>query len=168
MVLPPGDWIDWWDGTVYDGGGDVEVPAPLRSCRSSSGRAAIVPMLRPTIDTLAPATQAAVESYATTPGPLYARIAPAAENTFRLWDGAIINMFEGAYDLTPGSVFDAGFVLEILHPGEPGSVTADVALPRQATPADLDGVAAGWAWESARGGVLWVKVGPGPHRVEAP
>src|SRR5206468_131210 len=54
VTLPAGDWIDWFDGTVYSGGGEVTVPAPLDRLPLLVRAGGIVPLLRPTIDTVAP------------------------------------------------------------------------------------------------------------------
>ena len=83
VIVPPGDWIDWWDGTVYSGGAaggvdDRRAGAARPRCRSSCAPAAIVPLLRPTIDTLSPTTLPPdrVDSYANDAGVLYVRVVP--------------------------------------------------------------------------------------------
>ena len=54
VPFPPGDWFDWWTGERIVGGVDLEVPAPLDTLPLFLRAGGIVPMLRPTIDTLAP------------------------------------------------------------------------------------------------------------------
>ena len=91
VVFPPGPWIDWFDGTRYEGGGPITVEAPLSKLPLFLRDGAIVPMLRPSIDTLSPTTMPeAIDSYATTPGVLYARVFPGAASRFDVFDGAFI------------------------------------------------------------------------------
>ncbi len=54
--LPPGEWMDWFDGTLYEGSREITVEAPLWKLPLFVKRGAVVPMLRPTIDTMAPTT----------------------------------------------------------------------------------------------------------------
>src|SRR5262249_37424289 len=77
VILPAGTWVDYWTGEVHDGGKTITVAAPLDKLPLFIQGGGIVPMLRPTIDAMAAvADPLAVDSYATTPGPLYPRIAP--------------------------------------------------------------------------------------------
>jgi alpha-glucosidase (family GH31 glycosyl hydrolase) len=59
-LLPPGELIDWRDGTLYDGGASVTLPAPLTELPLLLVDGALIPMLDPTIDTLAAETSATV------------------------------------------------------------------------------------------------------------
>ena len=54
VPLPPGRWLDWWDGTAYEGGMTHTVAAPLDRLPLFLASGGIVPMLRPTIDTISP------------------------------------------------------------------------------------------------------------------
>lgn len=58
--LPPGTFVDWRDGAVYDGGATVTLPAPITELPLLLVDGALVPMLDPSIDTLAPETSATV------------------------------------------------------------------------------------------------------------
>ena len=162
VVLPPGDWIDWWDGTVYAGGaggGEALVPAPLEKLPLFQRAGASVPMLRPTIDTVAPATDPTVESYANDPGVLWVRIFPGPPSVFALYDSTVISQNVTVFTVTPGSTFTSGSMLEIVGTSQPAGVDlGGTALTQAATPADLDAVASGWAYEAATGGTVWVKV----------
>jgi alpha-D-xyloside xylohydrolase len=162
VVLPPGDWIDWWDGTVYAGGaggGAVDVPAPLEKLPLFLRAGAAVPMLRPTIDTLAPATAAGVESYANDPGILHVRTFPGPPSVFALYDSTVLSQNVTDFTVTPGTTFTAGAMLEIVGSSKPAGVDlGGAALTEAATPADLDAVASGWAYDTETGGTVWVKV----------
>ncbi|HEY3357885.1 MAG TPA: TIM-barrel domain-containing protein [Polyangia bacterium] len=166
VVLPPGAWIDWWDGTVYPGGATVEVAAPLATLPLLLRAGGIVPLLRPTIDTLAPATAAGIESYANDPGALWVRIARgAAPTAFDLFDGGRVAQDGATVSVTPGATFTAGPMLELVAETEPAGVDLDgAALARAATLAELEAAASGWAWDAAAtGGTVWVKVPAGAH-----
>ncbi len=52
--LPPGEFVDLRDGTLYDGGTTATLPAPLTELPLLLVDGALIPMLDPTIDTLAP------------------------------------------------------------------------------------------------------------------
>ncbi|MBI5480958.1 MAG: glycoside hydrolase family 31 protein [Deltaproteobacteria bacterium] len=162
MVLPPGDWIDWWDGTRYAGGaggGSVEVPAPLDKLPLFLRAGASVPMLRPTIDTAAPATVAGIESYANDPGRLYVRVFPGPPSVFALYDSTVISQNVTSFSVAPGRTFTLGTMLEIVGTSQPGGVDlGGTALTQAATPADLDAAPSGWAFEAATGGTVWVKL----------
>jgi len=136
---------------------------------------AIVPLLRPTIDTLSPTTLTPdrVDSYANDAGLLYVRIVPSdATTTFTLFDGSVISQTPlaggTAVDFHGGQTFKSGAVLEILRiPVIPQTVTRNGAeLRGHATLAALEADSDGWFWESAVGGTLWVKVPDGDQRVE--
>ena len=92
LHLPPGRWAHWFTETVHQGPGEVSVEAPLDSLPLFLREGGIVPLLRPTIDTLAPTTAppAEVDSYASHgPGTLHVRVFPSSTpSTFTLFDGA--------------------------------------------------------------------------------
>ena len=91
VLLPAGRWIDWWTGAVVDGGATVTAEAPLGTLPLYLAEGGIVPMLRPTIDAMRPTTQPAmVDSYATTPGVLWARVAPGPPSAFTVFDGSVV------------------------------------------------------------------------------
>jgi alpha-glucosidase (family GH31 glycosyl hydrolase) len=54
--LPPGEFIDLRDGSLHDGGMDTTLPAPITEMPVLLVDGQLVPMLDPTIDTLAEET----------------------------------------------------------------------------------------------------------------
>ncbi|MFA6035170.1 MAG: TIM-barrel domain-containing protein, partial [Myxococcota bacterium] len=91
VLFPQGRWADWWDGTVYEGGKPATVDAPLGKLPLYIAEGGIVPMLRPTIDSMSPTTEPGlVDSYATTPGVLYPVVFAGAKSEFKLFDGATV------------------------------------------------------------------------------
>lgn len=119
--LPPGDWLDWWTGKTLEGGRITTVQAPLDTLPLFVRAGAIIPLLRPTIDTMAPTTDPArVDSFASDAGVLHVRIAPGPDHSFELYDGTVISQTTAdqvvTVTLMAGSEFDNGFELEILTP----------------------------------------------------
>ena len=172
VPFPPGNWVDWWTGEIIEGGVDREVPAPLETLPLYLRAGGIIPMLRPTIDTLSPTTVPdEVDSFATSPGRLYARIAPGPAHAFTVYDGSRIahDTTQGTFTLTlnEGDVFNLGMVLEILGQDEsPTSVTVDGSVwAPLADPAALTEGGEG-VYFDAQKKTLWIAVGPGNHVVE--
>lgn len=157
VLHPPGVWEGWFDGVRLPGaaGERVTVDAPLDALPLYVREGALVPMLRPTIDTLATASDVGVESYEDTPGDLWVRVVPSATATsFTLFDGATVRQHrEGALTLasTPGARFKANVVFELYAP-RPTAV--EVAGQGLAFVPDLGAVTTGAHWER---GVLSVK-----------
>lgn len=176
VVVPAGSWTDWWDGTPYtsDGHAPIRIDAPLDKLPLLLRDGAIVPMLRPTIDTLSPADDPAVDSFARDAGLLWVRLAPGRPRRFELWDRTSIERAnDGAFLVSSGDVFAKGFVLETTATSAPTEVTreddagAKTTLTQRPSLAALDTVTEGWAWELTRRGTLWVKLRSGSARVTA-
>ena len=174
VLFPPGDWVDYWNGTVYSGGGagvTAMVPAPLGTLPLFVRAGGIVPLLRPTIDTIAPATDAGVESFQNDPGGLYVRLVPGPEAAvFTLYDGTQLAQGAAAQPggsvqlrVKPGIVFKAATTLEVVRTRQPTQVLRDGAvLPMQPTAPDLEAAGEGWFWQPAAGGTLLVKLAARP------
>lgn len=136
IEVPAGEFHSWWDQSVLSGPGNVTVDAPLDTLPLYIAAGGIVPMLRPTIDTLSPTEEPArVDSFATSAGKLYVRIAPGPASEFQLYDGSMISQDTKAdeirIELSPGSVFSAGTVLEIITTSPPQSVDIDAKAAKQ-------------------------------------
>ncbi|MDB5214770.1 MAG: uncharacterized protein JWO86_2697 [Myxococcaceae bacterium] len=179
VVAPAGSWIDWWDATSYasDGHAPIAIDAPVDKLPLVLRDGAIVPMLRPTIDTLAPADDLAVESFVRDAGLLWVRIAPGRPRRFEMWDGTSIERGpDGSLRVASGNVFTSGFVLESMATAQPTDVVREddagtkAALVRYASLTALealDRASEGWTWEPARRGTLWIKLRGGSSRAVA-
>ena len=150
----------------------IAVDAPLEKLPLLLRDGAIVPMLRPTIDTLAGADDPGVDSFAREPGLLWVRIAPGRARRFETWDSTKIERApDGALKVTSGAVFTKGFVVESMAAAEPRDVVREddagtrAPLERRASLAELDAVSEGWSWEPVRRGTLWLKVRAGSSRI---
>lgn len=157
LVHPPGVWQGWFDGVTLPGaeGERVTVDAPLDALPLFVREGALVPMLRPTIDTLAPATDPGVESFENDAGDLYVRVVPASTATeFVLFDGAVVRQQRtDALSLasTAGSRFTKHVVFEVFVP-RPTAIERDGSTVPFV--ADLDAVSVGATWTN---GLLQVK-----------
>lgn len=175
--FPPGTWVGWWDGVRYDGGlagARHAVPADLDTLPLFLAQGGIVPMLRDTIETLAPVAAASgIESYAKDPGLLWVRVAPGPSMTrFTVFDGAEVTQQATAGGLaltfSPGVTFATGALFEVIGTPSPASVHAGASvLTPRADLAALRTATEGWAWEAARGGTLWIRV-PGAAQLSVP
>ena len=175
VLLPPGSWVDWWTGELHEGSRTIERAAPLELLPLYARAGALIPLLRPTIDTTAQATAPGVESFASDPGVLHVALTPGPLGTFTLYDGTLLGQdtypVEGGQDLTvdvaPGSTFTQGVVFEIYGLGlndEEASVwSGPNETPRSDTLEDIDSDAIGWAWSHDRGGTAWLHVPAGVH-----
>lgn len=128
--LPPGEFRNWWTGEVV---GLPDAPTvltdnfPLSQLPIYLKAGAIVPMLRPEIDTIAPATAPGVDSFFGNPGTLHAIVVPHGKVASK-WQGhdgsAIMVSVDGdngdfAVSVAPGSEFTTASELEVwLRPGE--------------------------------------------------
>jgi alpha-D-xyloside xylohydrolase len=171
VLLPAGDWIDWWAGGTLHGGSTITVPAPLGTLPLFLHAGGIVPMLRPTIATMYPTTQMTVDSYATTPGILWARVAPGPASTFTVFDGTMLQQTPTGANMTlsatGGSEFQSGVMFEVVAMGAKPKAVTDGGSPLsdQGTLAALEMAASGWAYAPDASGTVWVKTGPGSHQV---
>lgn len=172
VLLPPGTWIDFTSGQSYAGDSErtVQVDAPLRKLPLLVRAGALIPLLRPTIDTLAPASDASVESFVRNPGPLWVMVVPGDKpSQFTVYDGTRLGFdpVNRRFDFTAGATFISGPVVLISPlPIEPTKVEAGgQSLARVATSPDLDTSPSGWMWSSERGGTLTIKLDKPQTRV---
>ncbi len=161
VFVPPGRWIDFFDGSVLDGGEagkTVTVAAPLAKLPLYLRAGAVLPLLRPTIDTLAPSKVAGIDSFANDPGILWARVdlgsAPARGATdalgqTKLFDGTVLRASDGGggkvvLDHGAGSVFQKGLVWQLRGLGQsPTAIRrAGVLVEKLETAAAPDAAAA--------------------------
>lgn len=172
VTLPPGDWIDWWDGTVHHSAGtQTTIDAPLDKLPLLLRAGGIVPMLRPTIDAIAPTTQPGtddgrVDSYGNDAGVLWVRAFPAAPGDFTVFDGGALHVEPGRTSFQAGTKFTQGVVIELMNVARPTSVSDGSAV---AEADSLDALAQAsdveWFWEATNGGTLWLRLAGGQHDV---
>ncbi len=155
LLHPPGAWEGWFDGAPLAGeaGAVVTVPAPLQALPLFVREGALVPMLRPGIDTLAPATDVGVESFENDAGELWVRVVPSeTPSTFELFDGSTVSQGGGQLASTKGSRFTTAVVWELYRDRPQTVARSGVAVPEVS---DVAAVPTGFAWS---GGWLRIKV----------
>ncbi|MBV9580294.1 MAG: glycoside hydrolase family 31 protein [Chloroflexi bacterium] len=104
VYLPSGTWVDYWRGTIYAGGQEVTVDAPLDgSGPPVFARAGAIVPLAPAYDSLVPADPAS--GVTTWSGDLVIRIMPSgpsgpSESTFTLYDGTHLHWTGSALEIS--------------------------------------------------------------------
>jgi alpha-D-xyloside xylohydrolase len=154
VPFPAGRWTDWWTGEVVEGPGEVLVDAPLGALPLYLREGALVAMLRPTVDTLAPVTVDGVESWADEPGALWWRVTSGVGEV-ALMDGTVATVSEGppwTFAWEPGDTWVEGGVLEWV-----GVAAVDVEIDGVAVAQSEDGTVSGWSTDGVR---TWVTVPP--------
>ncbi len=164
VLLPPGRWFDWWShapATEAPGHNGDEAKAQVLTVAAPLGRipffvtaGALIPMLRPDLDTLAPATEPGVESFADAPGRLHVVVVPGDAGDRGVYDGSELTLrAEGngwRVSAQPGVEYVAGVELEVWMAAKPAAVTVD----GDAAAAKADAAAAAdcercWWWDDA-------------------
>lgn len=152
LVKPPGRWFRFSDGAELTGeaGATVTVQAPLTVLPLYLREGALVPMLEPAMDTLAPATDVGVRSYANDPGTLWVRAQPG-EGQLTLFDGAQLSQTAGTLTASPGERFKTSVVWELRGVSAPGSVEhAGAGLSAVADEAALEAASSGFVFANGR------------------
>jgi alpha-D-xyloside xylohydrolase len=160
VYFPPGSWIHWFTGERFEGPGEQDVDAPLGRLPLFIRADGLVPLLRPTIDTLSPTIDTErVDSYATTAGVLYARAVALGSAEFELFDGTRLAQDTDAQQTVvgyaAGNEFSVGAIVELLRAPPPTAVSG-AAHP---TLAALEAGDAGWYYDAALQR-LWVRLEP--------
>jgi len=141
VIVPPGKWIDWFTGELFEGPKTVTVDVPLERLVLLVRQGALVPMLREGVDTLAPATEDAVDSFHDDAGTLVVRAYPGTgESGFVTVLGPTVRMLADpapdALDFEVESLAPftgARFEIHVLHmPG--GDAGAFVVTAADGTP----------------------------------
>ncbi len=169
VVFPPGVWIDFWTGESIEGPSTKSIPAPLGTIPVYFRKGGIVPLLRPTIDTLSPTTSPdLVDSYATTKGLLYVKVAPSGKSALTLFDGGTLETTaENSADGTEvtlthkqGTDFTSGTLFEMLStPAPPKSgLVGGEPIVQFTTLEELMAAGSGTHYTPENGGTLYVLV----------
>lgn len=172
IILPAGRWADWWTGEVYEGGTTLaSFAAPLDKLPLFIRESGIVPLLRPTIDTISPTTdQEKVDSYASDAGMIYPVILPGPASEFTLFDGCRITQEQSENDLllsyADGEEFVKGAVFQIIAVEEKPATVSDneSALSEKDSMSELEAAESGWFYDGDAK-MLNIKVAGGNHSV---
>ncbi len=93
VLIPKGQWLDWWTHQpvgLPDAATVIDVTLPLDKSPMFVRSGALIAMLRPTIDTLAPVTEQGIDSFVGNPGRLYVTVVPGKPSARTLYDGTQI------------------------------------------------------------------------------
>jgi alpha-D-xyloside xylohydrolase len=85
--FPPGTWVHWFTGEVFEGPSDATVDAPLDSLPLFLASGAIVPMIADDVDTFVTTTHAEFVTLEERRDQMWVRILPAAQSLLELFDG---------------------------------------------------------------------------------
>ena len=118
VPFPSGQWFDWWSGERIEGDQALTVEAPLGTLPLYLRAGGIIPMLRPTIDTMSPVgDDIDVESYANDPGRLWVHVANGPAHRFQLFDETTIehSQASGQWQIAiqSGDTFSQGVTLTL-------------------------------------------------------
>ncbi len=154
VVIPAGEWVHWFTGERFTEGEQL-VPAPLGRLPLFLRAGGLVPLLRPTIDTLSPTTEPTrVDSYATSAGLVFVRAVARTSGEFALFDGGRVaqssNDTTSTLSFEPGAELALGAVFELVLADAPAGISAaGAALDEVASVAALDEVASGFSYDAA-------------------
>lgn len=156
VTFPAGAWYGWFDDERYEGGAEHEVPAPLEQLPLFARAGALIPMLRPSIDTVSPvsvSSSIADSLFTHGAGRLSLRATPGPSSSFTIYDGTKLEQrpIEGGLELTlsSGRDFTEGAELELRGLGVKPSRVAqgERTLTELASLEALSGAAEGWFWD---------------------
>ena len=183
VTYPPGWWTHWWTGETHEGNTAAQVAATLGELPLFARAGAPIPLLRDTIDTLAPvADPDAIDSYEADPGRLHVRVSPGPAQSFEVFDGTLLTQDGSGYgdpladhrattiDVLPGDVFTQGTVLEVFALGLGAELPTVWSGDNAVWPTPAGGAvepdATSWTWSEDRGGSVTVYLPAGPQTVE--
>jgi alpha-D-xyloside xylohydrolase len=165
VSFPQGRWLHWFTGETIDVSSDglsKEIDAPIGRLPLFLRHDRLVPMLRPTIDTLSPASDAdRVDSYASDSGILYAWAIASSTASFDLFDGSRLAMAnDGKLSFEAGNEFKKGAIFRLHTAQRPSLVTqAGTSLAERNSPQAIEAEGSGWFFDE-KTAQLWVFVGP--------
>jgi alpha-D-xyloside xylohydrolase len=162
VPFPEGKWVHWFTGEVVEGPTEATIDAPLGRLPLFLSDAAVVPMLRPTIDTLAPTSEPdRVDSYDDDVGLLWVRMVAQGNGSFRLFDGGeLVQTTEGENSTVTsksGDELDLGAMIELVAASAPASVDLGIEVTSLE---ELEATEEGWFYD-AESGTLWLKLSAG-------
>lgn len=146
VVFPRGRWVHWFSGEEFDGdalaGKPTNVAAPIGRLPLFLRAGGLVPLLRPTIDSLSPTTEPSrVDSYATRPGILHVRGVARSPGSFVLFDdGRVTITREGPNDVlssVAGAELVEGALFELVLADRPTAVESDGPLAERTSVAEV-------------------------------
>ena len=146
VILPPGKWWDLDQDIAREGGQTITVSAPLDVLPLFMRQGAIVPLLRRTIEAIAPVGEGQeIDTYHGNPGILYPMVFAGDPSTFTLFDGTVLGqgwVDDDVYELTfsDGLEFTQGAIFDVVGLGDdvPVMMMDGIELAYYAMPDELE------------------------------
>jgi alpha-D-xyloside xylohydrolase len=154
IYLPKGQWIDFWDGTIYEGWQTINYNAPITKAPILVKAGAIIPM--------APDNQKFVDEKKS---PLTIRIYPKGTSSFVLYedDGVGYDYEKKSAPSRSYKVPQRDHIFEVHKQMHVKLVTkADKKLPRFKKKAKFDAAPEGWFYDAGKM-IIWAKVKGGAN-----
>ena len=164
FVAPDGLWFDFFTGETHVGGTTITVNAPLEKIPVLVREGALIPMLRPSIDSILQADpEYGIESFDEDAGDLWVFMNPGEQSTFRLYDGTLLKQETSptfiSFERVKGETFKKGLILEV---GGLTSIPQSVSVDGVSVETRVEGdgmVGITWDWRTERGGVARIRIG---------
>jgi len=178
VYLPKGSWVHFWSRKAYSGPAEITIAAPVGGIPIFFRQGAMVPLLGEKVDTLAPATDSTVKTYAANKTKLKLEIQPGqGGKALTLFDGSTFTQGAASAGITlqikAGSQFkDPVLVYDWKEyaalPKSPAKVTLDgKALNKAASVSAVKGCAGGcWHFEATKAYLHIQVVGSGKVAIQ--
>ncbi len=156
VTFPTGRWVSWWTGEIVNGPTTAKIDAPLDRLPLYARAGAIVPLLAPDVDTLAPASDPGVVTAEMRADRLGIRWFPSGDRVFPMQDGTVLTGHGGSLAIASSPrrrtyTVDAAWHLLATEPPTQVTRASGAPLLLYAQQADYDAAAEGAFWDAAAG-----------------
>ncbi len=171
VLLPPGLWVDFFNGQGHQGGRSITIESPLEKIPVLLRAGAILPTLRPTISSIRAGTgNLLIDAMEDDANPLWLLLAPGPDSSFTLYDGTLVTQQTTETSLTinrsKGSEFNGAWVVEVFGlVAPPSEVTVDGKRSNE-SPEFLSIQTLHWTWSNEKNGTLKIYLDDQSNTVE--
>lgn len=161
VYLPDGEWIDYWNGTAYQGKQEVRYHAPLDKMPLFVKSGAIIPMISEKVDTLVPKSMVkdpTVVSFDDMKSLLILDVYPKGKSEFVMYDDTSFKCKEKSSGLDfkiSRAPCERTYLLKVRLSDKPNTVkTGWRTLPEVDSVERFLATNEGWVWDELSSGVL--------------